>query len=68
MLEESKNEQGLAARKYRWPWFVLGAVLLGIALSILWLSYEVERTRRIRDLNAPQPQPPIQSNSVSQSK
>ena len=68
MSEESENEHEPAAQKYVWPWFVLGAVLLGIALSILWLSYEVERTRRIRDLNAPQPLTPIQSNSVSQSR
>jgi hypothetical protein len=38
--------------KYRWPWFVLAAILLGFALAILWLSREVERTRRLRDLNA----------------
>jgi len=38
---------------YRWPWFVLAAVLLGLVLAIVWLSREVERTRRNRDLNAP---------------
>ena len=41
---------------YTWPWFVLGAVLLGLALAVLWMSKEVERTGRIRDLNAPAPQ------------
>lgn len=43
-------------RHYTWPWFVLGAVLLAIALAVLWMSKEIERTRRIRDLNAPAPQ------------
>jgi hypothetical protein len=38
--------------KYHWPWFVLAAILLGIALAILWLSREVERTRQLRDSNA----------------
>jgi hypothetical protein len=67
MAEESKNEASEPARqKYQWPWFVLGAVLLGIALSILWLSCEVERTRRIRDLNTAQP--PIITNSNGPSK
>lgn len=42
-----------SAPKYVWPWFVLGAVLLGIVLSVLWLSHEIERTRQIRDLNEP---------------
>ena len=40
-------------RRYTWPWFVLAAVLLAIALAVLWMSKEIERTRRIRDLNAP---------------
>jgi hypothetical protein len=43
-------------RRYPWPWFVLGAVLLAIVLAVLWMSKEIERTRRIRDLNAPAPQ------------
>jgi hypothetical protein len=43
-------------RTYTWPWWVLGAVLLAIALAILWMSYEIARTRMIRDLNAPVPQ------------
>jgi hypothetical protein len=42
-------------RRYVWPWFVLGAVLLAIALAVAWMSKEIERTRRIRDLNAPAP-------------
>jgi len=42
-------------QRYRWPWFVLAAVLLAIALAVLWMSKEIERTRRIRDLNAPAP-------------
>ena len=40
-------------RRYSWPWYVLAAVLLAIALAGLWLSKEIERTRRIRDSNAP---------------
>ena len=42
-------------RHYKWPWFVLAAVLLAIALAVLWMSKEIARTRRIRDLNAPPP-------------
>jgi hypothetical protein len=42
-------------RHYTWPWFVLAAVLLAIALAVLWMSKEIARTRRIRDLNAPPP-------------
>ena len=42
-------------RRYTWPWFVLAAVLLAIALAVLWMSKEIERARRIRDSNAPTP-------------
>ena len=42
-------------RRYTWPWFVLAAFLLAIALAILWMSKEVERARRIHDSNAPAP-------------
>ena len=43
-------------RRYTWPWFVFGSVLLAIVLAVAWMSKEIERTRRIRDLNAPAPQ------------
>jgi hypothetical protein len=42
-------------RHYKWPWFVLAAVLLAIALAVLWMSKEIARTRHIRDLNEPPP-------------
>jgi hypothetical protein len=32
---------------------ILIAVVLAVVLAILWMSHEVNRTRRIRDLNAP---------------
>jgi hypothetical protein len=41
--------------RYTWPWWVLGAVFLAILLAVLWLSGEIQRARRIRDLNAPAP-------------
>jgi len=40
-------------RRYTWPWFVLGAVLLGILLAILWLSREIARTQRLKEWNDP---------------
>src|SRR5512142_100248 len=42
--------------RYTWPWVVLGAVVLAIALAVAWMSKEVERARRIHDLNSPAPQ------------
>jgi len=56
MTNETGNLPALKnQRRYKWPWFVLAAVLLAIALAVLWMSKEVERTRRIRDWNAPTP-------------
>ena len=47
------NHQREARPRYRWPWFVAAGVVLGIALAVLWMSQEIERTRRIRDANTP---------------
>ena len=47
-LPDPKNQ-----RRYTWPWFVLAAALLAIALAVAWMSKEVERARRIHDLNSP---------------
>ena len=54
MTNETNNRPDTQARRrYTWPWWVLAAVLLAIVLAVLWMSREIERTRRIRDLNAP---------------
>jgi len=37
---------------YRWPWFVLGAFVLAVILAVVWMSYEVKRTRMIREFNS----------------
>jgi hypothetical protein len=39
--------------RYKWPWFLLGATGLAVLLAIVWMSREVERMRRIRELNYP---------------
>jgi hypothetical protein len=49
----SQDNQRPSNQRYKWPWFVLAALLLGIALAILWMSFEIKRTKRNRDLNAP---------------
>ena len=52
------DEQGGTPQRYRWPWFVLAAFLLGVALAIVWMSYAVHRERQERDVNAPLPSVP----------
>ena len=49
-------------RKYRWPWYLLGFVIAGIVLSVLWMSWEIRRTQRIRELNAI---PAMRANSTN---
>ncbi len=48
-----QNETVPPPRRYRWPWFVLGAVLLGAALTVLWVSAEVRRTQARRQYYLP---------------
>jgi hypothetical protein len=50
MSESNKNP-----RRYKWPWFVLAAFLLSVALAIVWMSFAVHRERQERDFNAPIP-------------
>jgi hypothetical protein len=45
-------------RRHRWPWLVLAAFLLGVALAVLWISFEVRKVERERDVNAPLPSSP----------
>ena len=49
-------KEGLTQRRYVWPWLVLAAVLLAVALAILWMRHEVKRIEQSRDLNAPPPE------------
>jgi bacteriorhodopsin len=41
--------------KYRWPWFLLGAVLLAIALAIVWVGWEVRHVEQETNFSAPLP-------------
>lgn len=42
-------------RRYRWPWFVLAAVVLFVVLAMVWMSFAVHREKQERDFNAPLP-------------
>jgi len=42
-------------QNYKWPWFVLAAFLLAVALAIVWMSFAVHREKQERDFNAPLP-------------
>ncbi len=51
-----EKKSGKAPKQnYRWPWFVGAAVVLGIALAIVWVSIAVNKVERERDVNAPLP-------------
>jgi hypothetical protein len=49
------NEPNENPRRYKWPWFVLAAFLLFVALAVVWMSLAVKRERQERDFNAPLP-------------
>jgi hypothetical protein len=40
-------------RRYKWPWFVLAAFLLGLALAILWMIFDVRAIEMERNPNMP---------------
>jgi heme/copper-type cytochrome/quinol oxidase subunit 2 len=47
------NDQNENLRRYKWPWFVLAAVILFVALTIVWMSIAVRREKQERNFNAP---------------
>jgi bacteriorhodopsin len=48
MEEDNQNP-----RRYKWPWFALAAVLLGIVLAVVWVSFAVKKVERERNFRAP---------------
>ena len=52
------SRQNENPRRYKWPWFVLAAFILGVILTILWMSFAVRREKQERDMNAPLPSSP----------
>ena len=49
------DDQNENPQRYQWPWFVLAAFLLAVALAIVWMSFAVHREKQERDFNAPLP-------------
>jgi hypothetical protein len=49
------NAANQQPRRYKWPWAVAAAVLLGVVLAVLWMSFAVRDLKRERDQNAPLP-------------
>ena len=49
MASDGPSPPAAERPRYRWPWFVLAAVLLAIVLAVLWMSGEVRKARRQRD-------------------
>ena len=47
------NESNQNPRRYKWPWLVLAAVVLGVVLAIVWMSFAVKREKEERDFNSP---------------
>jgi hypothetical protein len=49
------DEPNEKPRRYKWPWFVLAAVVLGVALAILWMIFEIRTVEQERNPSAPLP-------------
>jgi F0F1-type ATP synthase assembly protein I len=48
-------ENNSAPRKYRWPWVVLGFVVLGIALAVFWVALAAKKVAQQRETGEPIP-------------
>jgi hypothetical protein len=45
-------------QNYRWPWFVLAAVLLFAVLAVVFVSFKAQQIEHERDFSAPLPSSP----------
>jgi F0F1-type ATP synthase assembly protein I len=41
--------------KYKWPWFVLAFVVLGIVLAVLWVAVAANKIKQQRNYDEPLP-------------
>jgi hypothetical protein len=41
--------------KYKWPWFVLAAVVLAIVLAVVWVALAAKKVEEQRDFGQPLP-------------
>ena len=51
----STPDENVTTQKHRWPWIVWPLVLLGIAITVVSVWFNVKRIERERDVNAPLP-------------
>ena len=49
------NEIEEPPRRYRWPWYALAFVLIGIISTVIWMTVYVKKLEREHDYNAPLP-------------
>jgi F0F1-type ATP synthase assembly protein I len=49
------NEPNEKPRRYKWPWFVLAAVVLGLALAVFWVALAAKKVAAQRDFGSPLP-------------
>lgn len=49
------NEPNETPRRYKWPWFVLAAVVLFTVLAVFWVALAAKKVEQQRDFSAPLP-------------
>jgi hypothetical protein len=49
LLDMDNPDQPGQRPRYRWPWFVLGGVVLFIVLAVLWMTVLVRRVHEERE-------------------
>jgi len=51
----SEQDEIPPKQNYKWPWFVAAAIVLFVALAVVWMSFAVKREKQERDFNSPIP-------------
>jgi len=51
----SAPEDNSPKPRYKWPWFVLAFVVLGIVLAVLWVAVAANKIKQQRNYSEPLP-------------
>ncbi len=51
----NESEDNAPKPNLKWPWFAAAAVLLGIVMAVIFMTFAVKKVESERDFSAPLP-------------
>jgi hypothetical protein len=51
----NEPDENSARQNLKWPWFAAAAVVLGIVMAVIFMTFAVKKVESERDFSAPLP-------------